>query len=308
MAKPALIYAFDNLGPDKFTEICNLLIANKYRGYNSGGVGPDGGIDGQVDLEFGYWIPENESTLINNLIPNNKKVVFQFKHKTSSRVGQIQSRKQIMNLFSSKTNNELDKSLLKDEDIYAYILVTNVEINSIFRETFIKTCINKNTNIEYFNVIGLDDLETWITMEPQIRHLYFPTIFGEPKYNLKVQLLISHAYDPSNFNNETKLFTINVLNIGTVPSYINKISITAIKDGKLHHYQIVQFPGKGTIESLNPKFGDPLEPGRKHSFNFTISTLEDIIKKGQIPIEIDVCDEIDNHYTVDIDSEFRENL
>ncbi len=43
MAKPAFIYAFDNLGPDRFAELCGVLIGSRYKGFVLGGVGPDGG-------------------------------------------------------------------------------------------------------------------------------------------------------------------------------------------------------------------------------------------------------------------------
>ena len=48
MAKPAFISAFDNLGPERFTELCGLLLGSRYKGFLLGGVGPDGGIDGEV--------------------------------------------------------------------------------------------------------------------------------------------------------------------------------------------------------------------------------------------------------------------
>lgn len=33
MAKPAFIYAFDNLGPYRFTELCGELLGSRYHGF-----------------------------------------------------------------------------------------------------------------------------------------------------------------------------------------------------------------------------------------------------------------------------------
>jgi len=63
MAKPAFIYAFDNLGQSKFVELCGLLLASRYKGFLLGGVGPDGGIDAEIDQAIGTWCPEQEYDL-----------------------------------------------------------------------------------------------------------------------------------------------------------------------------------------------------------------------------------------------------
>jgi len=307
MAKPSFIYAFDNLGPDKFTELCNLLLSSKFRGYCAGGVGSDGGVDGELDVNLGFWIPEQESPIINTIIPKNKKVIFQFKHKTTARVGQTQSRQQLINLYDNQ-QSELDKPLLNSDDIYAYVLVTNVEVNSKFRNKFVTICKNKNNKIKHYQIIGLDDLETWVTMESQIRHMFFPTIFGIPRYDLKINILRNHTYQTNDLDNEIKLFTVNVLNVGTVTSYISHIYMRAIKNEKSNYFQLVEVPGRGGIDSLNPKFGAPLKPGRKHSFNYYFSVISDLINDGEIPVEIDVSDEIGNHYTEEIDYDFRQNI
>jgi hypothetical protein len=55
MAKPAFIYAFDNLGPERYTEICGLILASRFKGFLLGGVGPDGGIDHDAD-QFRYEV------------------------------------------------------------------------------------------------------------------------------------------------------------------------------------------------------------------------------------------------------------
>ena len=90
MAKPAFIYAFDNLGPERFAELCGVLLGSRYKGFGlflMGGVGPDGGIDAEFDTDLGIWQPESEQALFNDIIFPERTVIFQFKHKTVSRVG-----------------------------------------------------------------------------------------------------------------------------------------------------------------------------------------------------------------------------
>src|SRR5262245_12899808 len=103
MAKPAFIYAFDNLGPDKFVELCGLLLAARHKGFLLGGVGPDGGIDSELDPWLGEWQPESEDPLLNELVQAGKLVVFQFKHIVVARAGgQVEARKRILNLYKSR--------------------------------------------------------------------------------------------------------------------------------------------------------------------------------------------------------------
>ena len=99
MAKPAFIYAFDNLGPDRFTELCGLLLASRYKGFLLGGVGPDGGVDGEVNEILGEWHPETSAPLINEIVQPGEVVVFQFKHKVTARVGQAHARTELLGLY-----------------------------------------------------------------------------------------------------------------------------------------------------------------------------------------------------------------
>jgi len=57
MAKPAFIYAFDNLGPYRFTELCGEILGSRYNGFLLGGEGADGGIDGEIDKYPWYMAP-----------------------------------------------------------------------------------------------------------------------------------------------------------------------------------------------------------------------------------------------------------
>ena len=99
MATPAFIYAFDNLGPYRFADLCGELLGRRFRGFLLGGVGADGGIDGELDHVLGEWRPESVSPLVTELIRPDQLVIFQFKHKVTARVGQGHVRTQLLDLF-----------------------------------------------------------------------------------------------------------------------------------------------------------------------------------------------------------------
>lgn len=241
MAKPAFIYAFDNFDPFRFTELCGLLLASRYKGFLLGGVGPDGGIDGELDEGLGVWEPESISPLENMIIEPGQAIVFQFKHVVVGRIGgQIKARQKILSLFKSsrRQKSELQKNLIKKREPLGYILITNVEVNSEFREKFIKQCQKENSIIKYYQIIGLDELETWITMEKHIRHLYFPTIFEMPRFNLKVKFSFGFAPSP-NGTDTIKIIMVSVLNIGMLASYIKSIIFKINADGVIKDFVIL---------------------------------------------------------------------
>jgi len=132
MAKPAFIYAFDNLGPERFTEVCGALLASRYAGFLLGGVGPDGGIDGEL---LGEWRPENLSPLIDEVVQPGQLAVFQFKHKVTARVGQAHTRAEILRMYTCTPSRrcELHSALVVSRSPSLYVLVTNAEVNSNFR-------------------------------------------------------------------------------------------------------------------------------------------------------------------------------
>jgi len=314
MAKPAFIYAFDNLGPERFIELCGLLLGSRYKGFLLGGVGPDGGIDGEI----GEWHPETLSPLLNELIPANKLVVFQFKHKTTARLGQTASRSKLLGLYacSPKKTCELHRTLIQEKHPNAYVLVTNVEVNAPFRAKFIEQCKKEYPGIEHYQIIGLDELEMWITMMPELRHLYFPTIFGLPHYDLRIQL--GSSFVPTVYGGPDEVFfTVSVLNVGLVPSYISAIRFRILVDNEVEvftPFRIGDSPISGFIRRMNPEPGAALEPGRKQSYHFLYSDLSELqpLQKKQvhtvIPIEVQVDDEIGNVYSEVIPDDFRNDF
>ncbi len=321
MAKPAFIYAFDNLEPTRFTELCGLLLASRYKGFLLGGVGADGGIDGEIDKILGIWQPETVSPLLNQVITPEQKVIFQFKHKVTARVGQAQNRTQLLNLYKCTSNKpcELTRNLIVRENPSTYVLVTNVEVNSVFRSKFIELCKAEHPNIEHYQIIGLDELESWITMEIQLRHLYFPTIFGQPRFNLEMRLsdvihFIGSGYpgQPLDFDSAKRVdaLKVSVLNVGTVTSYINSIVFKTIVDGEIENLVITHFENE-TMKRLNPdEKRAELQPGRRRDYQYPIHFLQQFKDQGKdvFPVEVLVRDEIENVYRTEISDDMRKKM
>lgn len=313
MATPAFIYAFDNLGPDRFTELCGLLLGSRYQGFLLGGIGPDGGIDAEIDDDLGEWQPESVSPLLNEVISPGELTIFQFKHKVTARVGQGQSRAQLLDLYqcgAAKTC-ELHRNLVMSKKSAGYVLMTNVEVNAQFRAKFIAQCKAENPGIAHYQVIGLDELESWVKMEPELRHLYFPTIFGPPRFDLIVQLNMALPLYPLEFPGFrlSDLLAVKVLNVGTATSYVGKICFVFIVDGKEQEYQIVNLRN-AALAAMNPRPGTPLEPGRTQSYYYQFSDFSEALTKGKdvFPVEVRVYDEIDNVYRTAISDDFRAKI
>jgi len=323
MAKPAFIYAFDNLGPARFTELCGELLGSSYKGFGllvSGGIGPDGGIDAELDTNLGIWQPESEEALFDNIIRPGKAVIFQFKHKVVARAGgQSRARTQLLSLFKCRENYtcELHRKLIVERKPTDYILVTNVEVNSQFRSKFKEQCKSENPTIEHYQVIGLDELEAWITMESRLRHLYFPTIFGPPRFSLRIQLsegFVAPHYGglDVDLDQSIGLFQVSVLNVGTVPSYIGSISSVSLRvivDGKLEPVTFLDF-GNEILKRINPEPGAAIEPGHKQTWSFPFEVLHQIKGRGSevFPVEVVVTDEIGNSYSAPISDDLREKI
>jgi hypothetical protein len=323
MAKPAFIYAFDNLGPERFTELCGELLGLRYKGFGLfvlGGVGPDGGVDAELDTKLGIWQPESEEALLDAIIRPGKTVIFQFKHKVVARVGgQSKARKQLLNLYKCRNNYtcELHRKLVTEKKPTDYVLVTNIEVNSHFRAEFIEQCKTENPTIEHYQVVGLDELETWITMESRLRHLYFPTIFGPTRFSLRIQLsegFVAPHYGGLDFglDESIALFQVSVLNVGAVTSYItstSSISFRVVVDGKLEPVTILDF-GNGILKRINPEPNVAIEPGRKQIYSIPFEVLRQIKRKGNeiFPVEVVVTDEIGNSYSTPIPDNLREKI
>lgn len=321
MAKPNFIYGFDKLEYQKFVELCGLLLGSRYNGFLLGGVGPDGGIDGE-------WRSESRSGLLNEVVEPGELVVFQFKHIVTIRAGQAPARQQLLKHYEcpaegskSKKKCELHSDLVQKRNPARYVLVTNVEINSQFRNTFIEQCKSHNPTIKHYQIIGLDDLESWITMEPELGSMYFPEIFGRPKYSLGVEPSIIFEYpdynllriDLDNGNIEYQIppiykLAIKVMNKGEAKSYVGEIAVRVIKDNQ--YYLIKNIEGHG-IEEYFSDSDRAIEPGRNHVYKFELESVRKEIRKlgtGGLPVEIIITDELNNKYNAVIPEELLEKL
>jgi hypothetical protein len=190
----------------------------------------------------------------------------------------------------------------------AYVLLTNIEVNARFRAQFFERCQKeKHPTIQHFQVLGLDELEQWIKAEPELRHLYFPTLFQPPRFDLRIAYRIEPLTPdiggsiPYNIHLGTPLFCLNIYNVGTVPSYVSAIGFEALVDGERKRYNFADFDRKfqGLTSSMNPKPSTPLEPGRRQPYFYHFEGLVEEIKRlgsSVYPISFVVEDEIENIY------------
>lgn len=311
MAKPAFIYAFDNLGPYRFTELCGELLGSRYNGFMLGGEGADGGIDAEIDKVLGIWHPEHKDSLLNDIIQPGQTVVFQFKHKVSARIGQAQTRTQLLSLYKCSRKNicELHSALVQEKKPTSYVLVTNVEVNSQFRNTFISQCKSEEPDIPHYQVIGLDELVSWVEVQTELRHLYFPTIFGTPRFNLHVNVSSGFLFNEG--SSDEACLLVEVLNVGAVPSFLNLSAVEFIChiDDKLDPARFF-YPRDSRIGRIHPDPTKGLEPGRRQTYFFPLADFRHLRDRGEniFPLEVQVVDEIGNRYSEKITEEIRNLL
>lgn len=172
-------------------ELCSLLLASRYKGFLRGGVGPDGGVDAELDETLGVWHSESKDALLNEIIKPGQKVVFQFKHMVTGRIGgPTKARKHLLGMYKCRASDicGIHRVWVVQAKPDCYVLVTNVEVNSNFRAKFIKQCKSENPDIQRYQIVGLDELEAWVVLDVELRHLYFPTTFGLPRFNLAIRV------------------------------------------------------------------------------------------------------------------------
>ncbi len=322
MASPSFVYAFDNLGPDRFVELCGLLLGSRYKGFLLSSIGSDGGVDGQSEPILGELRVNKKTLLIDKILPEEELIIFQFKHKVVARAGEVQSRKQLLDQFKSNSRNKsevLKPNILKLKP-QSYILVTNVEVNSNFRQKFIEQCKKENPNIKNYQIIGLDELESWVIAERNLRSQYFPLLFGIPRFNLKLKLQTGSTYDVLNPENlriggeslckpKDKILCLSVMNIGECTSYLSSIKFKVLINGKIKYLMKSPIP-KDCDPLCNPTIGDSIDAGRCQDFRFPFEMFRNEINKEDdyFISEILVWDQIDNSYSTEISEEIRNEL
>jgi hypothetical protein len=300
MEAPAFIYAFDLLGHDRFVGLCGLLLAERFRGFFLGGVGPDQGVDGIAEPALGTWMPEAREPLLEQVVRPGETVVFQFKHLMVCRAGEARAREQLLHFYQGK-NSELRKPFVEKLEPKVYVLVTNVEVNNLFREKLVSTCRDQCTTIEHFLVIGLDELESWIRLNRDLRTLYFPTLFGPARFNLRILIMTGERImiPPGN---RTPLFQIKVANIGASPSYISSIILCALSNDGVREFHLVE----GSRD-----YG-ALEPGRAETHHIPYDELFQQLSRykadGLFPAYVRVVDEVGNSYEEPVPTYIREQI
>lgn len=317
LATPAFVYAFDNLGSSDFVELCALLLGSKYKGFLLSGPGPDGGVDAENDVILGDLRPEEDALLVDKVVSPQELVVFQFKHMVVARVGQSSTRSKLLDLFRSTKNrkSEVCKPEVEGRNPKSYFLVTNVEVNSDFRSRFAEICHKENSGIENYQVIGLDDLEAWVTMDRGLRAQYFPTLFGLPRYNLRivVQPGVLGPCDLDRFVPTERFVGISVLNIGAGTSYVSSIKFTYLINGEIRYAIPSPMHPYSRDPMANPKFGEAVPPGKRQDFRYSYEMFHNLKAEAETKGEfflsdIMVWDEIDNVYAAPVSDDIRNEL
>jgi hypothetical protein len=323
MASPAFIYAFDNLGPQKFVELCGLLLGSRFRGFLISSPGSDAGVDAEVAPFLGEFRSDTSSLVIDTLIPPNKLTVFQFKHKVVGRVGEANARTQLLNAYKStdRRKSEVLGNGVIERDPDNYVLVTNVEVNSIFRQSFINLCKQENSAIANYQVIGLDELESWVIEDRNLRAEYFPTMFGPPRFDLKLKLRLGTLYEPISVmqwnagvtvSPTENILCLTVMNIGIANSYVQNISFKTLINGEIRNFMQSPVPSQANDPLLNPKIGEAIEPGKNQEFRFRFELFKDIKREANTSdyflAEVCVLDQIDNFYSIAISDLIRRTI
>jgi hypothetical protein len=317
MASPAFIYAFDNLGPDRFVELCGLLLGSRYRGFLLSGPGPDGGLDGELVSSLGELLPDSPSLFLDKVIRPGELTIFQFKHKVTARTGQASARQQLLSQYRSTQSKpgELKRELIKSRRPTTYVLVTNVEVNAKFRETFREICREENEDIANYEILGLDDLQAWVTQDRHLRAQFFPTLFGRPRFNLALRLRTGKTYKaedhsfPAMYTADKDILCVDVMNIGEAISYLSNIKFKVLIDGQLQYLMPSPLP-TGHDPLVNPRLGDPIQPGQSQEFRYFFEMFLSVRRRACsfLLAELMVWDQIDNLYTCEVPESIRQEI
>ena len=121
--------------------------------------------------------------------------------------------------------------------------------------------------------------------------------FVHPTHQLQIEL--SYAYmqygqPPHVHIDDIPTLCVSALNVGTMPSYVNRIEFESDVDGHIRANGLLDF---GKSQMLH-KFGQAIQPGQKHQYFYYFPDLSDLSTLGRkvIPVAILVYDEIGNMY------------
>ena len=193
-----------------------------------------------------------------------------------------------------------------------YVLVTNVEVNTAFRESFREICRAESTDIANFEVIGLDELQAWVTQDHHLRAQFFPMLFGRPRFELKVNLVLGTTMVPDSPTFPTtvrkgeELVCITVANVGEVTSYVENLKFKAVIDGKVQYLLPSPLP-KEQDPLANPRPGAAVAPGQSLDYRHYLKMLQNASSEASEfwLAELIVRDQIGNTYTCEIPDDVR---
>jgi hypothetical protein len=319
MASPAFVYAFDNLGPERFVELCGLLLGSRYKGFVLSSPGPDGGVDAENCPVLGDLVTENKLAIDEGILDPSSKVVFQFKHKVAARVGQANARTKLLSMYrtSARKRSEVVGPEITNRNPDVYVLVTNAEINPVFRTSFAEICKIENPGIRSYHVLGLDELENWVTQDRNLRTLWFPTIFSPARFNLTLKLVQGIVYKPASGIGEVNLIGLDrpvlcltVMNTGEATSYLCNIKFRIIRDGVTEYIAPPLVPPNQIDPMANPRLGEPVEPGRSVRLRYPFLIFQRYAENyGDFFFaSVMVWDQIDNLYELDVNDKIRDLL
>ncbi len=109
------------------------------------------------------------------------------------------------------------------------------------------------------------------------------------------------------------LLQVEVMNIGSMPSYVGGVSIKAQVDSETKYMHMLNLGGmidQRIWDLLFPIKQNPIEPGRKLTFSFPYSILRRMKTQGNvvIPLDVVVRDEIGNSYTVPLSEKHQNKI
>jgi hypothetical protein len=97
---------------------------------------------------------------------------------------------------------------------------------------------------------------------------------------------------------------VHAINVGTLPSYVDRIEFESNVDGQLQVNGVLDF---GKSQRLH-KFGQAIQPGQKHTYFYFLQDLGELSTLGRvvIPVSVHLYDEIGNLYQAPISKNIQE--
>jgi len=136
---------------------------------------------------------------------------------------------------------------------------------------------------------------------------------NQPQHQLKVSLGTAILTYGSPYNmqfDRIPTLVVYVMNVGTAPSYVDRVEFESIVDGRTQVNSLVVVFGRGRASSLSDKFGTALQPGQQHKYYYHYLDLSELGSLGSkvIPTAVIVYDEIGNEYREPIPAQAGEKI